>query len=173
MAFDIGNLLQQYLGGAPKADNSQLGDDYNQIAQHAGPAAVEQGLSEAFRSDQTPPFSQMVGNLFGNADPQQKAGMLGQLLSGLNPAVLASVVGGLGGLLGESHGSAPAVTQDQASQLTPDQVTDIAAKAEQHNPGIVDKMSGFYASHPDLVKTIGSAALAIALAKIAQGTRRA
>lgn len=170
MAFDIGGLLQQYLGGSQKVDNSQLGEDYGQIAQHAPPAAVEQGLAEAFRSDQTPPFSQMVGSLFGNADPQQKAGMLGQLLNGLSPAVLGSIAGGLGGLLGGNHGSAPAITQDQASQLTPDQVTKIAAEAEQHNPSIVDRMSGFYVNHPDLVKTIGSAALAIALAKIAQRT---
>ena len=170
MAFDLGTLLKQYLGGAQTVDNSQLGEDYQQIAQHAAPGAVEQGLSEAFRSDQTPPFSQMVGSLFGNADPQQKAGMLGQLMNGLNPAVLASIAGGLGGLLGGNHGAAPGITQDQASQLTPDQVTKIAAEAEQHNPGIVDKMSSFYANHPDLVKTIGSAALAIALAKIAQRT---
>ena len=31
-----------------------------------------------------------------------------------------------------------------------------------------DKMSGFYAQHPGLVKTLGSAALSIALAKMAQ-----
>lgn len=170
MAFDLGGLLQQYLGGAQKTDNSQLGEDYQQIAQHVSPAVVEQGLSEAFRSDQTPPFPQMVGNLFGNADPQQKAGMLGQLLNGLSPGLLASVVGGLGGLLGANRGSAPAVSAEQASQLSPEQVTKIAAEAEQHNPGIVDKMSSFYVNHPDLVKTIGSAALAIALAKIAQRT---
>lgn len=179
MAFDLGGLLQQYLGGAQKVDTSQVANDYHQVVQNAPAGAVEQGLSAAFRSDQTPPFSQMIGNLFGNANPQQKSGMLGQLLGGLGPGVLGSLGGGLGGLLNGNAGSvpasapapAPAITQDQASQVSPDQVTEIAARAEQHDPGIVDKMSSFYVAHPDLVKTIGGAALAIALGKIAQGTR--
>ena len=131
MAFDLGGLLQQYLGGAQNSDHSNVADHYQQVARNAPPAVVEQGLSEAFRSDQTPPFPEMVGNLFGNADPQQKAGMLGQLLNGLGPGILASMAGGLGGLLGGNHGSAPAITQEQASQLSPDQVTQIAAEAEQ------------------------------------------
>ena len=44
----------------------------------------------------------------------------------------------------------------------------IATHAEQHSPGIIDKLSGFYAQHPGLIKTLGSAALSIALAKMAQ-----
>lgn len=170
MGFDLGGLLQQYLGGTQNVDHSRVSEDYHQVAQNAPPGAVEQGLSEAFRSDQTPPFSQMIGNLFGNADPQQKAGMLSQLISGLSPGLLGSVAGGLGGLLHSNNGSAGAVTEEQASQMTPEQVQKIAAEAEQQNPGIVDKMSSFYVNHPGLVKTIGSAALAIALAKIAQRT---
>ena len=56
----------------------------------------------------------------------------------------------------------------QASTLTPEQVQVIASHAEQSNPGIVDQLSGFYAKHPTLVKTLGSAALSIALAKMAE-----
>jgi hypothetical protein len=56
----------------------------------------------------------------------------------------------------------------QASQLAPEQVQAIASHAEQHIPGIIDKMSGFYSQHPALVKTLGSAALTIALARMAQ-----
>ena len=44
----------------------------------------------------------------------------------------------------------------------------IATHAEQHSPGIIDKMSGFYAQHPGLIKTLGGAALTIALAKMAE-----
>lgn len=64
--------------------------------------------------------------------------------------------------------SAPQLTPAQATQLSPDQVTQIASHAEQHSPGIIDKMSAFYAEHPGLVKTLGSAALTIALAKMAE-----
>ncbi|HEU4374411.1 MAG TPA: hypothetical protein VFS02_13020, partial [Telluria sp.] len=60
----------------------------------------------------------------------------------------------------------------QASTMTPQQVQEIAAKAEQHNPGIVDKMGDFYAQHPQLVKGLGGAALALVLGHMAQGMKR-
>ena len=174
MAFDLGGLLQQYVGGAQHPPAEQVRQDYDQAAQHAPTAAVGGGLADAFRSDQTPPFAEMVGKLFGNANPQQQSGMLGNLISGMSPAVLASIAGGIGGLLANRAGSATATTAiapTDAAQLTPEQVQQIAVKAEQHNPGIIDTMSNFYAAHPDLVKTIGSAGLAIAMAGIATRSR--
>ena len=44
----------------------------------------------------------------------------------------------------------------------------VARRVEQSNPGVVDTMSSFYAQHPTLVKTLGSAALMIAMRKIAE-----
>ena len=125
-----------------------------------------------FRSDQTPAFGQMAGQLFGQANPGQQAGMLNQILSSLGPSVLASLSGGaLGGVLGHltQGGTVPsAITPEQASKLTPEQVQEIASHAEKHDPGIIDKLSGFYAQHPGLIKTLGSAALTVALAKMAE-----
>jgi hypothetical protein len=171
MGFDLGNMLQQYLDGGANADTTQAADDFERVAQAAPRETVAQGLSQALRSDQTPPFSQMVGQMFGQGSPDQRAGMLNQLLGSLGPGLLSSVAGGaLGHLFGGGGGQPPArITPDQAAQLSPDQVQDIAAKAEQHNPGIVDRMGDFYSDHPDLVKAVGGAALAIALGHIAQG----
>ncbi len=171
MAFNLGGLLQQYLGARADQPVANAADHYEQVAQNASPEVVSEGLSDAFRSDQTPPFSQMVGQLFDKATPQQQAGMLNQLLSGLGPGALASLtsggaLGSLGSLLG--HGN---VTPQQASQLSPDQVQQIAEHAQQHNPGVVDQMSEFYAQHSSLVKTLGGAALTIALATIANGMK--
>jgi hypothetical protein len=78
---------------------------------------------------------------------------------------------GLGKLLGGSDGSQ--LSSTQIAQITPLQVQQLAEHAESQDPSIVDKMSGFYAQHPDLVKTIGGAALTIALAKIANHMRSA
>ena len=80
-----------------------------------------------------------------------------------------------GGVLGrltapDSTGTAQ-VTPQQASQLTPEQVQAIAAQAEKHDPTVLDKVGGFYAEHPQLVKTLGTAALAIALAGISNRMR--
>ena len=102
--------------------------------------------------------------------------MLNQLIASMGPQVLSSLLNGAGGgalasVLGPvlSGGGAPAaLTPAQASQLTPDQVQQIATHAQQHNPGIIDAMSDFYAQHAGLVKTLGGAALSIALAKMAQ-----
>jgi hypothetical protein len=178
MGFDFGNLLQQYLGGGANANTEQAADHFDQVAQNVPRETVAQGVTQALRSDQTPPFPQMVGQMFGNSNPNQRAGMLNQLLGGMGPGLLSSLaggalgnLGGLGGLLG-GGGSQPQVTPEQASQMSPEQVQQIAAQAEQHNPGIVDRMGDFYAEHPTLVKTLGGAALAIALGHIAQGMQR-
>ena len=41
---------------------------------NAPPSALANGIASAFRSDQTPPFGQMVSHLFGQSDPQQRKG---------------------------------------------------------------------------------------------------
>ena len=183
MAFDLGSLLQQYAGGS--APPANVDEHFDQVAQNASQADLSQGLAAAFRSDQTPPFGQMVGQLFGGANPNQRAGMLTNLIAGLAPTVLASLASrgggsGLGNILGRlmpgaggspGAGAAPTVTPEQASKLTPAEVEEIAAHAEKSNPGIVDQMSSFYAEHPQLVKGLGAAALAIALGRMANTNR--
>jgi len=114
----------------------------------------------------------MVGQMFRKSDPQQQAGVLNQLLGSIGPGVLSALGGGL---LGKMSASAPIasspITPQQASQVTAAQVQEIATQAEQHDPGVLDKIGGFYADHPQLVKTLGSAALAIALAGVARRMR--
>jgi hypothetical protein len=171
MALDLGNLLQKYLNpsAAPSADASA---HFDQVAQHASPEVMGQGISDALRSDQTPPLGQMVSSIFSNANPQQQAGMLNQILGSLGPGALSSLSGGaLGGLAGALGGARPQITPEQASQLSPQQVQDLANHAEKTGPDIFDKLGSFYAQHPQLVKTLGSAALTIALAKMANRMR--
>lgn len=183
MAFDLGNLLNQYLGGAAGGNQHQANDDFDRVAQNAPPDVLARGVTGALRSDQTPPFPQMVSQMFGQSNPNQRAGMLNQLLATLGPAVLAQLaggrsggqggLGGLGGLAGIFGGGAPAqVTPEQAAQVSPEEVRELAERAEQQNPGIVERMGDFYAQNPTLVKAIGGAALAIALGHMAQNMRR-
>jgi len=178
MSFDLGSLLQQFTGA--NNNPAQAEKDFDQVAQVAPQNQLSQGLSQAFRSEQTPPFSQMAAQLFGNSDPNQRAGMLNQILASVGPGVLASLGGMLGGSFGGNAGAnaaannaqVPQITPEQASQMTPEQVRQIAEQAEQHNPSIVDRMGDFYAQHPGLVKGLGGAALAIALGHMAQGMKR-
>jgi hypothetical protein len=174
MALDLGNLLQKYLDAA--AGNhapAEAGNHFEQVAQQASPEVVSQGIADALRSDRTPPLGQMVSEMFAKADPQQRAGMLNQILGSLGPGVLGALGGGaLGNILGQIQGGAtPQVTPEQASQVSPSAVQDLANRAETHDASIFDKLGNFYAQHPQLVKTLGSAALTIALAKMADRMR--
>lgn len=93
--------------------------------------------------------------------------MLNQLVASLGPGPLSQLAGGgvLTGLLG---GGAKAITPEQAQEVSPDLVQQLASHAEKSDPSVVDKASAFYAQHPTLVKTLGGAALSIALTKLAQ-----
>ena len=181
----IGNILQQYSGAqsgaAAQPASGQVQDDFDQFAQAAPPAAVADGLAAAFRSDETPPFPQMLSQLFGQSDGTQRASILNTLIRTLGPTVVAQILarragggggGGIGDLLGGLLGGGQQqVTPEVARQIPPEAVEEIAQQAEQRDPSIVDMASDFYAKHPQLVKTLGAAALAIALSKIAQRNR--
>jgi hypothetical protein len=166
------DLLQQYANAQPGNAADDAADHFSEITRSAPPADVGQGLAAAFRSDQTPAFGQMVSQLFGQANPQQQSGMVNQLLGALGPSAIAALAGGGLGKLLSGPGEAQLGT-DQVAQMTPEHVQQLAEHAERQDPSIIDKMSGFYAQHPELVKTIGSAALTIALSKIATNMRKA
>jgi len=163
------DVLQQYSRGSPAAGNPI--QHFDEVANHAPPDLMGDGIAEALRSDQTPPLQSMVGQLFGQSNPQQRAGLLNELMRSLGPGMLSSVAGGaLTRVLGHGGGmggSAPTVTAEQANQLTPQEVSEMAAHAEAKDPSLADRIGGFYAQHPDVVKALGGAALAIVLGRMA------
>jgi hypothetical protein len=63
------------------------------------------------------------------------------------------------------------ITPERAELVPPDAVQQMAANAERKNPSIVDQVSQFYAQHPDVVKALGGAALAIMIQRIARRER--
>ena len=168
----LSGLLEQYNGAQPSQAPDTVHDDFDQLAQSAPQSALAEGLAAAFRSDQTPAFGQMVAQLFANAGGQQRASILNTLISALGPTLLSQVLsrggGGGGGLSDLLRGGQREVTPDQAEQISPDAVARIAEQAEQKDPSIIDRVSDFYSAHPTLVKSLGAAALTIALAQIAQ-----
>jgi len=157
----LSSMAQRYAGqgGGTSAAPDNPDQDYHMAAQHAPPEVVAGGLSQAFRSDRTPAFPEMVSNLFNHSDPTQRAGLLNRLLGGIGPGAIAGLPGGLAGLLG-GRGE---VTAQEASRLSPQQVQQIAEHAEKSDPSVVDQVSSFYAQHPQVVKALGGLALTIAL----------
>ena len=158
------DILQNALG------SNEPEKHFDQVTQNASKEQLGAGIAGALRSDQTPPFSNMVGQLFGHSSSTQQAGLLNQILGSLGPAAIASMGGGLLGKIlqpGQTQ-----VSPEQASQLSPAQVTEIAAQAEQARPSVVDQVGSFYAQHSGLIKMLGGTALLVTMAKIKEHADR-
>jgi hypothetical protein len=186
----LGSVLQRYQGANPMDAQDGVEDDFDMVAQQAPPQAIRGGLADAFRSEQTPPFPQMFGQMFGQSGGTQRAGVLNMLLRTLGPQILAGILarrmgggggtggsmgggmggGGLGGILGDlMSGRKTEVTPEEAEQIDPKVVEEVAAEAEKQDPSIIDNVSDFYAQHPTLVKGIGAAALAFMMSRLSKG----
>ena len=152
------DILNQVMASGQASDQH-----IDQVTQDAPKDVLATGLAHAFRSDQTPDIGAMVGQLFGNSNSTQQAGMLNQIVAALGPAAASALAGGL---LGKMMSGGSQISPAQASQLSPQQVNDIVADAHQTNPGIADALGNFYSQHSGLIKTLGGAALVIAMAKM-------
>lgn len=158
---DLINIFNQYRDASATNPPPQTEQHYAQVAQQAPPDALAGGLSEAFRSNQTPPFSQMVSTLFNNSNGEQRAGILNQLISAI-PA------GALSAWPGLSREGRPSVGSAQANQISPQTVREMAERAEQHDPSIVDRASNFYAQHPTLIQALGAGSLALIMSNLSR-----
>ena len=175
------DILKSYLdrqtastSDAPAAQEQSANPDrdFSEVAKQVPSETVGSGIAAAFRSDKTPDFADMAAGLFGGSNPQQRAGLVGQLLRSVGPGLLATVAGGAFGrmLQGGSAGAPvvpPEVTPQQLNQIDETQVRDMAAAAAKEDPGIMDRVGAYYGQHPEVVKVLGGAALAIALGHMA------
>ena len=162
---DVKELLGQYAAGAaPKGD---AGAHFQQVAQSVDSGTLAGGIAEALRSDKTPPFAQMVSQLFASGSGEQKTAMLNTLLSAIpsnQRSTIASMIPGLGATAAQGTPRPDSVSASDVQKL--------AQHVETQNPTIVDKMSELYAAHPTLIKTLGAGAMAIAMRKIAEFSQK-
>lgn len=148
----IGGLLGQYAGGDGTPRGSAP-DDFDQVAQHAPPDLLAQGLAGAFRSQNTPPFAQMLSQVFSQAGGDQKAGIINALIAAAGPALLQQLLGGGGmGNLADLLGGGGHVTPEQAQMIPPQAIESMAQQAEQSNPSVIDAVSGFLGGQPGTVR---------------------
>jgi hypothetical protein len=163
----LSDLAKQFAAG--NAPASDVHAAYEEVSQAVPQRTLAEGLTHAFNSEQTPPFAQMVSNLFSQSSPDQKAGLLNQIVATLGTGGISQLLAGAGGMGGlASVLSGGSVTPAQAQQLSPEQVQVLAQNAEKKDPSIVNAAASFYAQHPTLVKAIGAGALALLMSKISQ-----
>lgn len=153
-------LLQQYENPAA-ANAGNTGQDFERVAQTASQPHVAAGLAQAFHSNETPPFSQMLSTLFSNSNGEQQAGILNQLVASLGKGAGSNLLGGLTGR------SSP-VTPEQAQQVRPETVQQLAEQAQKNDPSVVEKASKFYAQHPTLIKSLGADALGLIMSHMSR-----
>ncbi|HEY6929068.1 MAG TPA: hypothetical protein VJA66_05265 [Thermoanaerobaculia bacterium] len=166
---NLKDLARQAASG--NASTADVHDAFDQVAKSVPQGSLADGIAHAFNSDKTPPFEQMVSGLFGQSSPEQKAGLLNQLLGSLGPQASQALAaaGGVGALQGLLSGKN--VTPQQAQQVPPQAIEAVAQQAARKDPSIVDRAAGFYAQHPDLVKGIGVAALGLLMSRISASRR--
>lgn len=161
------DVLQQIINSASTPEPHQI----DQISREAPRDTLRSGVSEALRSKETPQLSRIVADLFEKASSQERADILNTLVEKLGPGALAGVAGGA--LAGHEGHDTPLVPVEKAERITPEQVQDVVTTARNADePGVFERMSNFYAEHPDLVKTLGAGALMIALARMKNNMTR-
>jgi hypothetical protein len=167
---ELGELLKKATGG--NASEADVHAAYDQVSTAVPKSDLADGLSHAFKSNETPAFEQMVSGLFSQSNGEQKAGLLNQVLATLGSGGITQALagaGGLGGLAGMLGGGS--VTPQQAQQVPPEAVQVLAQHAAGKDPSIMDQAAAFYAQHPTLVKTIGAGALAVLMKKLSASRR--
>jgi hypothetical protein len=163
---DLVGIFEQYRNASAANPPQNVQQDYQRAAETVPSAHLADALSEAFRSGETPPFSQMLSNLFANSSPDQRAGILNRLRGAVDPRALGSLaLGSLGGLL---RGTNANVSPEQANQVSPEDVQQLAAHAEKQNPAIINQVSQFYSQHPQLVQALGAGSLALIMSHLSR-----
>jgi hypothetical protein len=149
--FDqMGGILNQYSSGNTPPPEQATGH-FQQIATQSPRSQLGGLLTNIFQSPETGTFGDNVSQMYGQSNPQQRAGILGTLLHGVGPEILSRF-----GLPTFASGTPGQVSADKAQQISPEDVKHIANHAQQQNPGIVQQVGEFYSQHPQLVQALGA-----------------
>jgi hypothetical protein len=154
------NKLGQMLGDATKGNL-----DLEKLSK-SSPQDLTQGIMQAFRSDQTPPFGEMASQLFSKADPQQKSGLLNTILGAIGPNALGQLGADQGGLRNILNSlQTGRVSPEQAEQVSPQEFGRLADQAEKQNPTVIERISQFVSQNPGMLKSLGGTAVALVTSK--------
>jgi len=162
----LGSVLDTYHSAQPQRAPATVDRDFDRLSEIAPRETVADGLAAAFRSDATPPFPQMLGQMFGRSAGPQRANILNMLMASVGPALLQQILSRRG--RPQPEPSSQPVTPEVADQVSTQEVEELARHAEERDPSILERISRTYAEQPQIIKTLGAAALTVALARIAQ-----
>lgn len=165
----LSSLAQQFQSGQAG------GAHFDQVAQNVPQQSLANGIAAMMGSGGSGNFGQIASQLFSGGDAGQKSGMLNTLLATAGPAVLSQFLGGHAdsALAGVLTGGQASITPEEASQIPPDEVKQLAEHVHAQGGGIADQLGCFYAQHPALVKTLGAAAMGLIVSHVAEAHKTA
>lgn len=144
--------------------------DYAQMAQRLPVEEMTDGLSQAFRSENTPSFVETVSLSYERGNAEQRADMLIRLIDGVSQKALWPLQDA--GMLQQPAKGCDAghvvVDLSKAEQFRPELIEHVAHHVEREDDQAIDKMSGYYAENPHMAKTLGGPMLGIVLEKLAE-----
>jgi len=153
--------------GSPElARDRTVEPDFDLAMETAPRMAVAEGLSDAFRSPETPPFSKTLAHLFGHSAPPQRTAVLNSLMATLGPDAVARQLKKAAIPGADRIAVGRWIEPDLAEDVSPDAVEELAAAAEQRDSRIVDRLAEYYAVQPALIKTLGEPAISVVLAHL-------
>lgn len=166
----VSDILNKYGDADSRHVPSSVDADFDSLSQTAPTSELSEGLAEAFRSRETPPFASMVSQLFGRSPSHQKTNVLNTLVATLGPALVSQLLArhGANRAAQELQRGGGTISPEVAAEIPSDSIEAVAAEAEKKDPSIVDRISKFYAEQPALIKTLGGIALTVAMARVAQ-----
>jgi hypothetical protein len=166
----VTDIVDKYGSSRRSSVPNTVDADFDRLSQMAPSEHVSEGLAEAFRSQQTPPFASMLSQLFGRSPANQKSNVLNTLVATLGPALVSQLLAkhGAGLAATELQNGKAKISPEVAEQIPSSSVEAVAAEAEKKDASVVDRISKFYADQPALIKTLGGLALTVAMAKVAQ-----
>lgn len=154
------SLLDQLSGVLGNLTGGNLNEQethaqYDQVANTVPRDQLGRSIGTALSQLGTQDVQQQVTNSVGQMTPEQKGGIVQQLLGALGGG---AGVGGLGAMLGQLGINQGVANNPQSA--SPDEVGKLAAHAKENNPSIFQEAMSIYAAHPTLVKALGTLAIA-------------
>ncbi len=126
--------------------------------------SLRRGLVAVLRSDEAPPFSQVVSQLYDRAGIRSRIGMLACMLRRVTPKAAAVIAAGAFlPCFTRTGWRETAVTADDALAATSSQVADLARYAEQSDPGVVEQVCQLLVQDPSLLAVVASIVLAVVM----------
>lgn len=138
--------LLDVIVGMSKAAASGERDQSVEADDHVEKATLPQAFGDS--TD----LGDLVGSLFANSSDTQKQGLINQVMSMLGPQGSEIAADSLG--VSPAEGASEYSEQD-AANISPEQVRALIEKARPFAPDLADRLGGFYSENQDLLHSVG------------------